>query len=150
MERFQKAIEETISLFDEYLPLEEKKLKAVVENDLATLEDCMTQEQAVVLKLRGLEKKREEAQKANGWEGKRFREIIDLVPEEQKAEFQRLFDDLERAVALFHSTNSSAMETMNLHLRQIDKAIQAKDPTGEYNQEGSAVKIDRPITSRRV
>lgn len=150
MDQFQSVIEQMISLFDEYLPLEEKKLKAVKENDLVALEDCMTQEQAVVLKLRGLEKKREDAQKANGWEGKRFREIIGLVPEEQQAEYQRLFETLSRSVKLFHSANKSAMDTMNLNLRQIDKAIKSKDPKGAYNQDGSTMKPDRPLTSRRV
>lgn len=150
MEQFQSVIKQMISLFDEHLPLEEKKLKAVTENDLVTLEDCMKQEQAVVLKLRGLEKKREDAQKANGWEGKRFREIIELVPEDQRAEFQRLFDDLDRSIALFRSTNSSAMDTMNVHLRQIGKVIKTKDPKGAYNQAGGTVKEDRPLTSRRV
>lgn len=150
MEQFQEVIRQMIALFDEYLPLEEKKLKAVTENDLVTLENCMTQEQAVVLKLRGLEKKREDAQQANGWGGKRFREILELVPEEQKAEYQQLFEELERSIGLFQSANSSAMDTMNINLRQIGKAIKSKDPNGAYNQEGAAVKMDRPLTSRRV
>lgn len=150
MEQFQSVIKEMIALFNEYLPLEEKKLKAVTENDLVALEDCMTQEQAVVLKLRGLEKKREDAQHANGWEGKRFREIIGLVPEGQRAGFQQLFEELERSIGLFQSANSSAMDTININLRQIGKAIKSKDLNGAYNQEGSTVKTDRPLTSRRV
>ena len=66
MDQFVQVIKEMISLFEGFLPLEQEKLKAVQENKLTVLEDCMTREQAVVLKLRGLEKKTRNRAERNG------------------------------------------------------------------------------------
>ena len=59
MDQFEQIINQMIALFEENLPLEQEKLRAVQEDDVAAVEDCMKREQAVVLQMRGLEKKRE-------------------------------------------------------------------------------------------
>ena len=150
MDQFAQVIKEMISLFEGFLPLEQEKLKAVQENKLTVLEDCMTKEQAVVLKLRGLEKKRETVQKEMGWEGKTFREILELVPETREREFRQLFEQLSQSISTFQSTNESALDAITVNLRQIEQTIKSKDPEGVYAQDGGSVKPDRPLTSRRV
>lgn len=150
MERFQQIITDLIALFDEYLPLEQEKLRAVQEDDVATVEDCMRKEQAIVLKLRGLEQKREEAQQEQGWEGMTFRQIIEQVPQQKRQEFQQLFDQLETSVSVFQETNKNAMDTISVHLREIQKIIKTKDPEGRYNQEGDSLHSESPLTNRRV
>lgn len=150
MEKFKKVIQDLIAIFEEYLPLEQKKLKAVQEDNVAVVEECMTQEQALILKLRGLEHKRESAQKELGWEGKNFSQILETVSKEDRPEMQKLFDDLERTMGVFQDTNKNAMLTMEVHLREINKIIKMKDPEGRYSQEGNPLQKDRPMTSRRV
>lgn len=150
MERFEQIINEMISLFDEHLPLEEEKLRAVQDDDVAAVEDCMKREQAVVLKLRGLEKKREEIQKSNGWEGKTFREIIEMIPQEKQSVYKQLLERLENSMSLFQNTNESALDTLRIHQREIEKVMKMKDPEGTYNQEGTSTQPHRPMTSRRV
>lgn len=150
MEQFEQVINQMIALFEEYLPLEQEKLKAVQESNVAALEDCMTREQAVVLKLRGMDQKREAAQRQNGWEGKTFREITELVPDEKKELYRQLFEKLSNAMTLFRSANESAMDTMTIHLREINKAIKEKDKTGTYSQEGNPLNADKPMTNQKV
>lgn len=150
MERFIKVIKELIALFEESLPLEQEKLQAVQKDDIAAVEDCMKREQAVVLKLRGLEQKREKVQQEVGWEGKTFREIIQLVPQENRQEFQQLFDQLTTSVAIFQDANKNAMDTISIHLRGIEKAIKTKDPEGQYDQAGNSLRRDSSLTNRRV
>lgn len=150
MERFQQIIKDLIKLFEESLPLEEKKLQAIQTDDVAGVEECMKQEQALTLKLRGLDQKREAAQKELGWEDKSFREIIGAAPEEKKQELSDLFDQLDKAMTIFQDTNQNAMTAMEVHLRDIQKVIRIKDPEGQYNQAGNSTASNRTMTSRRV
>lgn len=150
MDKFKKVIRDLIMLFEEYLPLEQQKLKAVQVDDVATVESCMTQEQALMLKLRGLDQKRVTIQRELGWEDKSFSQIVELVSDEEKPEMQKLFDDLNRAVSVFQDTNENAMTAMAVHLREIEKIIRIKDPEGRYSQQGNTVQKERPMTSRRV
>lgn len=150
MDKFKKVILDLIALFEEYLPLEQKKLQAVQMDDVATVETCMTQEQALVLKLRGLEQKREKALEELGWGGKNFSQIVALAPEEEKQELQKLFDDLDRSMSVFKDVNDNAMTTMSLRRRELEKIIKIKDSEGRYGQEGNSLQKDRPMTSRKV
>lgn len=150
MEKFKKVIGDLTAIFEEYLPLEQKKLKAVQEDNIAVVEECMTQEQALILKLRGLDQKRINAQKELGWEGKNFRQIVDSVPQDERQEIQELLDNLDNAMTVFHDTNKNAMTTMEVHLREINKIIRMKDTEGRYSQDGNPMEKDRPMTSRKV
>lgn len=150
MKQFEQVIHEMIEVFDQFLPLEQEKLKAVSENNLTVLEDCMNQEQAVVLKLRGLEKKREDAQKQLGWAGKTFREIIELVPDEKQVEYRQLFEQLTNSMNMFQEANESALDTITVNLRRIDNTLKRKDPQGTtYSQDGT-IQENKPLTNRRV
>lgn len=150
MEQFEQIINQMIQLFDEQLPLEEEKLRAVQEDDIAAVEDCMKREQAVVLKLRGLDQKREKILKENGWEGKTFRQIIEMAPQEKQFAYKQLLERLENSISLFQNANESALDTIRIHQREIEKVIKLKDTDGVYNQEGNSAVPKRPMTSRRV
>lgn len=150
MERFEQVIRDLISLFEDFLPLEQEKLKAAQENKVTALEDCMVREQAIVLKIRGLEKKRETVQRELGWEGKTFRQIIELVPQEKRQEFRKLFQQLEQSISTFQATNDSALDIITLNLKQIERTIKSKDPEGLYTQDGGSMRQDRPLTNRKV
>lgn len=150
MDQFEQIIKQMIALFEEQLPLEQEKLRAVQEDDVAAVEECMKREQAVVLKLRGLEQKREKIQKDNGWDGMTFREIIDLAPEEKQLSYRQLLEKLQNSISLFQDMNECAMDTMRIHQREIEKVIKIKDPNGTYNQDGHQAPPKRPMTNRRV
>ena len=110
----------------------------------------MKREQAVVLKLRGLEQKREKVLKENGWEGKTFRQIIELAPQEKQFAYKQLLERLENSISLFQNANESALDTIRIHQREIEKVIKHKDADGVYNQEGNSAVPKRPMTNRRV
>ena len=150
MERFKKVITDLAQLFEDALPLEHEKLTAVQNDDVAGLEDCMKREQAIMMKIRGLEQKRERTQQELGWQDKSFREIIKDLPEEQQPEMQELFDRLSIAVKVFQDANQSALDTMKVHLKDIERVMKIKDPEGRYTQDGVAMNSDRPMTNQKV
>ncbi len=150
MERFKKVINDLIVLFEESLPLEHEKLKAVQNDDVAAVEDCMRREQAVMMKMKGLEQKREKVQQELGWQDKSFREIINAVPEDDRQEMKELFDRLSNAVKVFQDANQSALDMMKVHLKDIERVMKIKDAEGRYNQDGNALNSERPMTNQKV
>ena len=82
--QFTEIIKEFIALFDNLIPIEQEKLDAAVKNRITFVEDCMHKEQAAVLKLRGLEQRREAEQKRLGMEGYTFRQILEHVPDDDR------------------------------------------------------------------
>ena len=66
MEELIRILTDTTKVLNDSLPLEEEKLKAVKEDRISTLEECKMREQAIVLKMKGLEQKRERFLKEHG------------------------------------------------------------------------------------
>ena len=88
------------------------------------VEDCMNKEQAAVLKLRGLDKKREACQKNMGFEGYTFQQILENTTGEEQSRLRQLFSTLSYHVSLFQDTNESARAMLEISLHNINKAIQ--------------------------
>lgn len=131
------VLKDISSLLRENIPLEEEKLKAVRENKVAFVEDCMLKEQAILLKMRGLEKKREQILKDGGCEGKTLREISADASPEDKTKLQPVVDEFITTVQDFNSLNEESMKLIRLNLHQLSKAGSPGDSGGEpYGRQG--------------
>ncbi len=149
MDEFKKVIEQLISLFRQLTKIERVKLNAVAGNHVGTVEDCVTQQQALLLKLRGLEQARERAQAKAGYAGMQFREILGKVPDDEREELYQLFDGLSREIQMFQEVNEDANQILRTNLHMIDKTL--RDKTGNtYNGEGKSETKIRHMTSRRA
>ncbi|MBC5744634.1 flagellar export chaperone FlgN [Lachnospiraceae bacterium MD308] len=149
MDEFKNVIEQLIGLFKQLTKIEQVKLNAVAGKHVGTVEDCVTQQQALLLKLRGLEQARERAQKKAGYEGLQFRQILESVSDNEREELFPLFDGLSREIQMFREVNESSNEILRTHLHSIDKTLRKK--TGNtYNGEGKSETGVRHMTSRRV
>lgn len=122
MEGLTEVLEEITALLDEYRPLEEEKLKAIQENKVSFVEACMRKEQALLLQMKGLEKKREEVLEANGWSGKTLREVMEGLDEEERRKVQPVFDALTFSIQNFNSLNEESMKLIRLNLHRIQRA----------------------------
>lgn len=149
MDEFKKIIEQLIALFRQLTKIETVKLNAVAGRHVGTVEDCVTQQQALLLKLRGLEQARERAQKKAGYEGMRFRQILEQVPDDEREEMFDLFDGLSREIQMFREVNEDANQLLRTNLHSIDKALRQK-AGNTYNGDGRSETNVRHITSRRV
>lgn len=123
MSDFIAVIEELILLFQHLIQIEQTKLEAVQKNRVTYVEDCMNQEQAAILKLRGLDKKREACQEKLGFGGYTFQQILSAVNGEQHENLKKLFDSLSYQVRLFQEINESAKSMLEVNLHMINKAI---------------------------
>ena len=106
---FIKIIEEFIDFFDNLIPIEQEKLEAAIKNRVSFVEECMHKEQAAVLRLRGLEQKREKEQEKLGMKDYSFRQILEKAPEDVSSVLKPLFDRMSEQVTDRKSTrlNSS-------------------------------------------
>ena len=139
---------EYIKLFDQFQPLEEEKLKAAEEENLSKLEQCMNKEQAFSLALRGIENKREKMQQQNGQEGMTLKEIIDKFYQDQREELLSVYDEMNRKMNLFKSTNDSAMKIVQVRLRNIDNTIKFSQKT--YDESGKIEGSEHHLTNIKI
>ena len=149
--KFIKIIEEFIALFDNLILIEQEKLDAAVKNRITFVEDCMHKEQAAVLKLRGLEQRREAEQKRLGLEGYTFRRILEEVPDETASTLSPLFNQLSERVSLFRSVSDSAKDIIEVNLHMVQSAL-AAEAQGQDTYSASGKKKDdkKHFTSRSV
>ncbi len=124
MKEFKEVIEELIAVFIELSGIANVKLSAAKSNRAATVEECLKKEQAVVMKLRGLEAKREKIQAEMGFAGLKFKEILENLSEEEREDLLPYFDALSREIQLFDHANENVQTMLKVNLRNIDRELE--------------------------
>jgi Mg2+ and Co2+ transporter CorA len=117
------VIEDMIHLFQNLIQIEQSKLEAAVKNRVTHVEDCMNQEQAAILKLRGLEKKREVCQEQLGYKNDTFQQILSKTTGTEHNQLKKLFDSLSYQVRQFQEVNESARSMIEVNLHMINKEL---------------------------
>lgn len=149
---FRKIIEEFIEFFDELISIEQNKLDAAVNNRVSFVEESMHREQAAVLRLRGLEQKREKEQERLGMKGYTFRQILEHTPEDETALLSPLFDRLSEQVRLTQSISENIKSAIEVNLHVIESSL-AGVSTGRETYSASGQKNNsthKHFTSRSV
>ena len=143
---------ETNSFLKEITDLEKKKFDFVLKNNISRVEECMKSEQAMMLKLRGLDRKREAVQKELGFENMSFKEIIGTLAEDEKHNFDALFDEMQKNLKLYKETSKLSQDAIEINLHRLDKylsELNGAEAAGVYNEKGSVVRGESSFRSRR-
>lgn len=138
-------MKEFIEFFDTLIPIEQDKLDAAVKNRVSIVEDYMHKEQAAVMRLRGLEQKREAEQKRLGLEGCTFRQILEKIPDTDAAMLKPLFDRLDHQVHTMQTLNGSIRDAIEVNLRMIELNL-AGDPSGKATYSAAGQKNEKENT----
>lgn len=133
MNELKDLLIEMTDFFQKFLPLEKEKLKAAENKQVTFVEECMTKEQAMILKLRGYEKQREDILKKAGLEGKTLSEITQMLSGEEKVQMEAVTEAFSRSVREFHSVNEEALKLIQLNLRELDAVLTEKEQDGVLN-----------------
>lgn len=143
--KFKNTIIELTDLFEELSLIEKDKLNAVADNNLKGLEDCMKDEQVSIMRLKVLEKKREESQADLGLSGLSFKEIIEKLDGSQVLEMGELYTKLEDALTVFNRNAESAKRAIEANLYSINSVL-------EQLKESNVEKVERPksFSSKKV
>ncbi len=123
MKEFKTVIEELISIFRELTSIAQVKLQASKNNQVATIEACMTKEQSIIMRLKGAELKREKLQKEMGMENLSFQQMLDAMSPEEQQNMVPYFDLLSREIQGFQIVHDSVQKSIKLNLRQINNNL---------------------------
>lgn len=154
---FIDIIHDIISFFEELTLVEQNKLEAIHTNNIARMEEYMKKEQAFILKLRGMDKKREQIQKELGYENFTYREIIDHSPDDIKDTLNQLYQKLEQKLTVYKSVSNHANSAIELNIHKIDTVIEklkekkSSQKNGAFPNKGTERPIEKkPFTSKKI
>lgn len=145
--RFTKTIDETIELFDRLMAFEAKKQEAIGANKVALLEQCMTEEQPYLMKLRGADQKREKAQKELGGENMTFRQLIENCEPQEQKELEERFSILSLKTEQLKAAVEASKKYIELNIHELDTLLARLEGNApSYDKNGE--KIPAEATSR--
>ena len=134
LKEFYKFMLDYTAFFEGLLDDEKQKLEAVLSYNLKELEQSVSMQQAAVMKLESMEKRREELQNQAGYEGKTFKEILADVDEESSKALGDVFHRLEDAISMIKFYNQKSMDVVKLNLNTINDSTSAE--TQGYTNKG--------------
>ena len=135
MDKFKDIIVQTIEAIEQFAEIEQTKLEAAADANLTALEDCMTKEQAMIMRIKGLEQERAKRQAENGMEGLTFKDILQQCTPEDKPELQPLFDRLNQSLAVFQDISKSAEQIIKTNLYVVNRRLEQQGKA--YDKDGS-------------
>ena len=118
---FLESLDREIHLLTE---LQSQKLESVHAHDLERLNDCIKQEQAISLSLRGMEQKRSKLLAGLGLSGVPLRELSQNCPPEQRAAVSTAVERLLRDRQLLSSAQAAARTAMERDLHMISRELE--------------------------
>lgn len=122
MNRLKELLEESAEIYKNFLELEYKKYDAVIKDDIVTLDDIVSKEQVIYLKIRGLEQKREKLIDSMGMSGKTLKEIIDSSVDEKNILIEE-YDKLNNILYELKKITDRCKTLLEVRLHRIDKAM---------------------------
>lgn len=118
---------ELIDFYEEYAAFlaqilrdEKEKLQALLSNSLPRIEHAISEAQANTKQMENMELRREVLQEAAGFGGRTFREIIESVPEDEKAAFQALFERIQNDVEQIKFHNEKSMSVARANVKAVN------------------------------
>lgn len=109
------------TFMEELAILEQEKLNAITQKKLTALDDCMKKQQAQILKLRGLDKKREQIQADLGFANISYKEILTKLNGSEEQIAITLFNTLQESTDAFYALNSITKAALNDNLYRVNK-----------------------------
>lgn len=116
-------LEQLSQVFDQLAALEQEKTAAVGAQDLARLDQCMKQEQAVSLTLRGLEQKRGRLWRDLGLQSVALRDLPQHFPPEGQPEARRAVNRLLEQYQALRSAQEPTRILMEHRIQLIEEEL---------------------------
>ena len=118
---------------------EEAKTAAVSARNHGILDDCIQEEQALLLKLRGLEHHRTRLQQELGWEDLTLRQILDAASPEQTEALTQPFQKLDQQLRRLQTAREASERILKVRLHELEVFSQmgaSYDNSGNVNPPG--------------
>lgn len=120
---FSDTLEQLLALMVSISELEEAKAEAASAKQHHRIDGLLKEEQALILKLRGLEQLRIKQAGALGWQGLTFRQILERSDPGQKELLSPLFDKMHTQLKRLTNSKDSADRILRLRLKELEEAL---------------------------
>lgn len=143
---FTAVIRELTDTVGRIAHAEELKAEAASNKQHQLLDDFIQDEQAQILRLRGLEQRRLRLADSLGWKSLTFRQILDKASPDQADELRPLFLNLEQQVKRLEGARKDSEQIINTRLHELQVAI-ARQQGGSYDNAGN-VNLNSPLHAK--
>lgn len=120
---FGNTLEQLSELMASLNQIETAKAEAASAGQHGRINGYLQQEQALILKLRGLEQHHAKQMKALGWEGLNFRQLLEQADGEEKAVLSPLFDRLTGQLKLLTDSKESSDRILKVRIKEFEEAL---------------------------
>lgn len=135
-----------VSFYEEFIALEKLKMDTLSHNRLDQLDQHIKEEEAFLMRAKGLDQKRESFLSVYHLKGKKMREIIPLFPQPYQNDIQQKFNELSDILLSLKRINSrcNTMTELRLHRIQLKIAEMQNEP----KQQNARIKITKKGSRR--
>lgn len=123
LEAFGHNLEQLSELMTSLAQIENAKAEAAASGQHGLISGLLRQEQALILRLRGLEQHHTRQMKALGWRELNFRQILEQAAPEEIGFLAPLFERLTEQLRLLTDSRDSADRIMNLRLKEFEESL---------------------------
>lgn len=116
-------LQELTDTLEHLTQLEKDKTAAVMGDNLLALQECMKQEQALVLSLRGFDRKREQVLTDLGLEQIPLRKLPEECPQADRWAMQQATSGLQNQYHIYQTAAEVSRTTLECNLHQVEKVL---------------------------
>ncbi|NBJ80751.1 hypothetical protein D5274_01960 [bacterium 1XD42-94] len=136
LEDFAAVIRDLTATAGRITEIEEAKAEAASEGRHRQLDGFIQEEQAHILKLRGLEQHRLKLAESLGWKSLTFRQILEKTSSDETELLSPLFSELERQLKRLEQAREAAEKIIKVRLHEIQTTI-ARQHGASYDNSGN-------------
>ncbi len=136
LETFAAVIRDLTDTAERIARIEEVKAEAASLRQHNRLDGLIQDEQAQILKLRGLEQRRLKLAEALGWKSLTFRQILETASPDETEPLAPLFFDLEQQLKRLEQARSSSEQIIQTRLHEMEVFL-ARQQGDSYDSMGN-------------
>lgn len=146
LEEFASVIKQLIAAAEDIARIEEEKASAATDRRHYLMDSFIQEEQAAILKLRGLEQRRLRLADSLGWKSLTFRQILEKAGPEEHTLLQPLLLELERQLKRLEQARGNAEQIIHTRLHEI-QILLARQQGSSYDNTGN-VNLSPPARAK--
>ena len=143
VKKYKAVLDDCLVECKKMLDFETEKRRALLDSDISNLGSVLQSQQATIMKLENLEKKRIAAQEKAGFNEMRAEEIIEKITDEnEKQSFTSTVNELRTLVEEIQKLNKISIDIAKSNLKIANTILQQQpnETTGVYTSTGSNAK----------
>ncbi len=122
-QEYFKFLDQLGEVLERLTEVAKEKTAAVRRDDLNAVNECMKREQAISLKLRSMDIKRDKMLEKLGLQGTTLSVLAQSCPEEVRSEARAVADRVRSRYDVYRAAADVARTTLECNLHQIEKAL---------------------------